>query len=104
MNPEPLTCSQMFSVVSIVLWLFAILAVADVILKLWLLWLKRRASRLDAEIRELDAEIRELAKERLRAKNAASDDSYWFDPEGHSHFCNSTTDSPDGTIQERTDY
>jgi biopolymer transport protein ExbB/TolQ len=101
MNPEPLTCSQMFSIVSIVLWLFAILAVADVILKLWLLRLKRRASELDAEIRELDTEIRELAKERLRAKNAASDDSYWFDPEGHSHFCNSPTNSPDGIVQER---
>jgi len=94
MNPEPLTCSQMFSIVSIVLWLFAILAVADVILKLWLLRLKRRAS-------ELDTEIRESAKERLRAKNAASDDSYWFDPEGHSHFCNSPTNSPDGIVQER---
>ena len=75
----------------------AIVTIADALLKLRIMWLERR-------INQLEVKSRKLVQERLLAQQAAFDDSYWFDPEGHSHFCDSPTNSPDGTIQERTDH
>lgn len=84
MNPESVAHShalfQALLPFSPILIFFAIVTVADVILKLRLAWLEHQIDRLDAEAPK-------LLVEQLLARRAAIDDSYWFDPQGHSHFC-----------------